>query len=229
MLEIRDFFRREEPVVRRSISLAALLVVALFAASSLLAKTARPKARARETPAATEGRNSFGSKSAPITIEVFSDFQCPACRTLYLGVWRQLFDNYVNTGKVHLIHRDMPLPVHAHSRVAARYACAAARLGKFEVVEHALFEKQDSWAASGDVDGTVASVLTPAEMTKVRALVKGGTLEAEIDRDSALGQTNRVNQTPTSIITSKGQTFPIVGVVSYPVLKQFLDQLLASR
>ncbi len=174
-------------------------------------------------------RKAFGSKTAPITMEVFSDFQCPACRTLYLSVWRLLLDNYVNTGKVYLIHRDMPLPVHAHSRVAARYANAAARIGKFEAVEQVLFEKQESWAASGDVDGTVANVLTAAEMTKVRALVKGGTLEAGIDRDLALGKTGRVTQTPTSVITAKGQTYPVAGVVSYQVLKQFLDQLLSQK
>jgi len=39
-------------------------------------------------------------------------------------------------------------------------------------VEQALFENQEKWEQSGDVDGTVAAVLSPAEMTKVRALIK---------------------------------------------------------
>jgi len=85
--------------------------------------------------------------------------------------------------------------MHAHSRVAARYARAAAQLGKVEPVEQALFQNQEKWEQNGDVDGTVAAVLSAAEMTKVRALVKGGTLEAAIDKDYALGQTYRVNQT----------------------------------
>ena len=86
-------------------------------------------------------------------------------------------DNYVTTGKVYLIHRDFPLPMHAYSRVAARYARAAAEIGKIELVEKALFENQEKWEQSGDVDGTLAAVLSSADMTKVRALVKGGTLE----------------------------------------------------
>src|SRR6266478_5684217 len=53
---------------------------------------------------------------------------------------------------------------------------AAAQLGKVETVEQALFQNQEKWEQSGDVDGTVAAVLSAAEMTKVRALVKGGTL-----------------------------------------------------
>ena len=171
----------------------------------------------------------FGSKNAPVVMEVFSDYQCPACRQLFLTTNQQLMDNYVNTGKVYLIHRDFPLAMHAYSRAAARYARAGADIGKVEPVEKALFENQDKWEQTGDVDGTVAAVLTPAEMTKVRALVKGGTLEPLIDKDFQLGQMYRVNQTPTSVFHSKGQTYPYSGVMSYDILHQFLDQLLSQK
>jgi len=171
----------------------------------------------------------FGSKNAPVTMEVFSDFQCPACKTLYITTNRQVMDNYVSTGKVYLIHRDFPLAMHAHSRVAARYARAAAQLGKNEPVEQALFQNQEKWEKTGDVDGTVAAVLSPAEMAKVRALVKGGTLDAAIDKDFALGQMYRVNQTPTTVFHSANQTYPYAGVMSYDILKQFLDQLLSGH
>ncbi len=161
-------------------------------------------------------------------MEVFSDFQCPACKTLFTTTNRQLMDNYVSTGKVFLIHRDFPLPMHAYSRVAARYARAAAQLGKGEAVEQALFQNQEKWEQNGDVDGTVAAVLSTPEIAKVRALVKGGTLDAAIDKDYALGQVYRVNQTPTTVFHCKGQTYPYAGVMSYDILKQFLDQLLSQ-
>ena len=162
-------------------------------------------------------------------LEIFSDYQCPACRQLFVTTNRQLMDNYVSTGKVFLIHRDFPLPMHAYSRVAARYARAAAEIGKIEPVEQALFDNQERWEQTGDVDGTVAAALTPAEMAKVRALVKGGTLEALIDKDYQLGQIYRVNQTPTSVFHSKGQTFPYSGVMTYDVMSQFLNQLLSQK
>lgn len=171
----------------------------------------------------------FGSKSAPVVMEVFSDYQCPACKTLFLTTNRQLMESYVGTGKVFLIHRDFPLPMHAHSRVAARYARAAAEIGKIEQVEKSLFENQEKWEQTGDVDGTVASALTSAEMSKVRALVKGGTLEPLIDKDYSLGQMYRISQTPTSVFHSKGQTYPYSGVMSYEILRQFLDQLLSQK
>ena len=171
----------------------------------------------------------FGSKNAPVIMEIFSDFQCPACKTLFTATNGKLMDNYVSMGKVYLIHRDFPLPIHAYSRIAARFSRAAAQIGKFEPVEQVLFQNQEKWEQNGDVDGTVAGVLSAAEMTKVRALVKGGTLDTAIDKDYALGQMYRVNQTPTTVFHCKGQTYPYPGVMSYDILKQFLDQLLSQR
>jgi protein-disulfide isomerase len=170
-----------------------------------------------------------GSKNAPMVMEVFSDYQCPACKQLFLSTDHPIVDNYVNTGKIFLIHRDFPLPMHAYSRVAARYARAAAQLGKLEPVERTLFQNQEKWEGSGDVDGTVASVLTPAEMAKVRALVKGGTMDALIDKDYALGQIYHVNSTPTTILHTKGQTFPVPGVLTFDALHSFIDQLLGQK
>ena len=66
-------------------------------------------------------------------------------------------------------------------------------------------------------------------MNKVRALVKGGTLDALIDKDFALGQTYRVSQTPTTIFHCKGQTYPYAGVMTYDTMKQFLEQLLSQK
>jgi protein-disulfide isomerase len=171
----------------------------------------------------------LGSKNAPVVMEIFSDFQCPACKVLYTTTNRLLMDNYVSTGKVYLIHRDFPLPMHAHSKVAAQYARAAAQIGKLEAVQDALFQNQEKWEQTGDIEGAVAAVLTPAEMAKVRALVKSGAIDAAIAKDQALGQTYRVNQTPTTIFHAKGQTFPYAGIMSWEILKQFLDQLLSQK
>jgi protein-disulfide isomerase len=174
-------------------------------------------------------RKAFGSKSAPVIVEVFSDFQCPACKNLYLNTNRQVMDNYVSTGKIYLIHRDFPLQMHAHSRTAALYARAAAQIGRVELVEQALFENQERWEASGDVEGIVASAVSAADMKKIRDLVKSGTLEPLIEKDLALGRMHNVNQTPTTEFYARGQTYPYAGQINYEFLKQFLDQLLAQK
>jgi protein-disulfide isomerase len=172
----------------------------------------------------------FGSKNAPVVMEIFSDFQCPACKQLFITTTQKVMDNYVSTGKVYLIHRDFPLPMHAYSRVAASYSRAAAHIGRGEEVEQAIFQNQEKWEATGNIQGTVAAVLSPAEMRKVQAFVDAKTFEPLIERDKQLGQMVPVNQTPYSVLhTKSGQTFPVVGFVSYDVLKTFLDQLIAQR
>lgn len=208
--------------------MAAFAVLAALGIGVVLMAMAAPPQTAGSV-SDIDTHKAFGSKNAPLVLEVFSDFQCPACKTLYTSTNRQLMDNYVTNGKVYLVHRDFPLPMHAHSRVAAQYARAAAQLGKTEQVEQALFANQEKWENTGDIDGTVATALSPAEMTKVRAMVKGGTLEPLIEKDLALGRIYNVNQTPTTIVHFKDQTYPVVGVQSYAVLHQFLDQLLAQK
>jgi protein-disulfide isomerase len=216
------------------LGVGSLAVAALISASCLV--WGSPLSAAPATPQTSASvpdvdlHEALGSKSAPVVMEVFSDFQCPACKSLYDATNRQLMDNYVNTGKVYLIHRDFPLPMHSHSKVAAQYSRAAAQIGKLEAVQDVLFQNQEKWEASGDVDGTVAKVLSPAEMTKVRALVKGGTVDAMIAKDQALGNNvYRVNQTPTTIFHANGQTLPYAGVMNWDILKQFLDQLLGGK
>jgi protein-disulfide isomerase len=170
-----------------------------------------------------------GQKSAPLIMEVFTDFQCPACKQLFTTTLQKVTENYANTGKVYIVHRDFPLQQHAYSRVAADYARAAAHIGKGEAVEMVLFQNQEKWEANGDIKGTLSSVLSPAEMKKVDALVESKTLEPLVEKDRQLGITAAVNQTPTSVIhTKNGQVFPVVGFVSYENFKSFLDQLLAQ-
>lgn len=169
----------------------------------------------------------FGNRNAPVVMEIYSDFQCPACKQLFLNTTQRVMDNYVNSGKVFVVHRDFPLPMHAYSGIAALYSRAAAHIGKCEVVEQALFQSQEKWETNGDVKGTVAAVLSPAEMKKVQALVDSGTLQPLVEKDRQFALAVPVNQTPTTIIHTKdGQTYPVVGFVSFDVLKTLLDQLV---
>jgi protein-disulfide isomerase len=223
-----------------TLSLASVSTVLLMAAPAtqkvVKASASASKADASPAPQASitvdgvkdiDPDKSFGSKNAGVVMETFTDFQCPACKQLYTTTLHRVMDNYVDSNKVYMVHRDFPLPMHAYSRVAASYARAACHIGKCDVVEQTLFENQEKWEANGDVRGTVAAVLTPAEMKKVQAMVESGALEPLIERDKQLGQAVPVNQTPTTIIHTKdGQTYPVVGYVSYDVLKTLLDQLV---
>lgn len=181
-----------------------------------------------QRPADPASGKALGLKSAPITIEVFSDFQCPACRAFYEQTLRPVIDNYVASGKVYLVHRDFPLEqIHKYARQAARYANAAARIGKFEKVEDALYSRQSIWSADGNLEPVVAGVLTPAEMKRVHQLLQNGNLDAAIDQDIQAGRQVPVRQTPTMIVTHRGKSYPLPpGGVNYSLLRPWLDDLL---
>lgn len=212
-----------------ALTLMVMLAFALMGAKP--AAQAQTKAKAATTASVPAPVKTLGSKSAPITVEVFSDFQCPACKSLYEQTLRPLIDNYVVTGQVYLIHRDFPLDMHRYSRLAARYASAAGRLGKFERAATALYGRQQVWSADGSVDATVAAVLTPAEMKRVRDWVaQPALLDLSIDQDVRLGGRIPVRSTPTMIVTHRGTTYPLPpGGVNYSLLRQFLEELLLKR
>jgi protein-disulfide isomerase len=170
----------------------------------------------------------LGVNSAPITVELYTDYQCPACGQLFQGAIKPLIDDYVRTGKVYLIHRDFPLPVHSYARQSARYATAAASIGRFEQVSRALFDKQAKWSASGKLDEAFSSVLSATELAKVRQIAQEPQTDVFVQQDLDKGTNAGVKQTPTMVITHRLQQYPISGIVSYTVLRRFLDSLLSK-
>lgn len=221
----------------------AFVISCTFTIGSTPAEQSRKKSAAQPNPkpadlstitvngvADIDPAKAFGSKDAVLVIEIFSDFQCPTCKQLFETTLARVMETYVTGAtpcKIYVIHRDFPWPYHAYSRIAASYSRAAAHVGKCEEVEAALFQNQAKWEANGDVKGTVASVLTPGEMKKVQALVDAKILEPLIERDKQLGINLPVRATPTMVFhTRDGKSYPVAGMVSYEVLKNFLDQLI---
>jgi protein-disulfide isomerase len=197
--------------------------------ASAVSQTKTPASPAAKPAAAAIGSKTLGSKSAPITMEVFEDFQCPACGNFYETSLKLVIENYVNTGKVYLIHRDFPLDIHPYARPAAQLANAAADLGQFETVERALFDNQNQWSAKGNIDEVIASSVPAAQLKKIRDYESAhiNDINASIERDRAMGMQRNVNQTPTVYVTAHGKTEGLPGGgVDYKLLKQYLDYLL---
>ncbi len=190
-----------------------LLLVSSFAAISGASarkqtKTpARPAAKPASVVTPSPDAKALGSKNAPITIEVFEDFQCPACRNFY----------------------DFPLDMHPYSHQAARLANAAADLGQFETIERALFDSQEQWSANGKIEEALASSIPAPQMKKIRDYQAAhiDEINASIERDRTLGVQKKVNQTPSIYVTSHGKTEALPGGgVDYKLLRNYLDFLL---
>jgi protein-disulfide isomerase len=168
-----------------------------------------------------------GSPAATVTCEIYSDYQCPSCAAAFAAVVPQLTAEYVNTGKVKLLHRDFPLAQHQYSRLAARYANAAGRLGYYDAAVAQIFKTQAAWEKDGAVDRQLTAVLPPGAMQKVREMVANDrSLDDTVAADLTMGALDKINQTPSLVVVAKGKRQVIPGAPSMPLLKSYLDDVL---
>jgi protein-disulfide isomerase len=188
-------------------------------------------------PAARNFKES-GSPAAPITVEVYLDYECPPCAAFYGQVVPPLIAQYVRAGTVRLLHRDLPLPHHQYASVAARYTNAAGRAGYYEAAVEQIFKTLALWSRDGDIDAPLAQVLPAEAMRTVRELVNrdpgpGATaaddIAADIAADIAMARRDQINRTPALVIVSKGERTVLGPIVSFDALKRQLDELLARQ
>lgn len=65
----------------------------------------------------------LGDKNAPVTLIEFSDYECPFCKRYFTDTFSQIKTKYIDTGKVKLVFRDLPLSF--HDPMATKEAVAA--------------------------------------------------------------------------------------------------------
>lgn len=101
---------------------------------------AKGRTTARSAQLSTRGRPSIGKANAPVTIVEVSDYQCPYCKRFVDNTFPQLKKQYIDTGKVRLVFKDLPLGFHKHSIVAAQAAHCAGDQGKYWEMHDILFQ-----------------------------------------------------------------------------------------
>ena len=170
--------------------------------------------------------NTFGNPKAPVLIEVFSDFQCPACKYFHDNEFQRIMTDYVVPGKVYVIYRYFPLQMHPYGRACAEWVCAAAHVGRYQKVADAMFAAQQAIAVTGGVEAVANSVLTPTEQKTVKSLLKSPEVQKQIDSDVEEAKAVPVASTPTLWVTAHGRSEIVKGPVNYDLFKQYLEALL---
>ncbi|MYC97069.1 MAG: DsbA family protein [Caldilineaceae bacterium SB0661_bin_32] len=142
---------------RRRLSLSIYLVggVALLAGllAVILAAATDNESISVELPdysgisSAWQNRNILGDPDAPVTVQAWEDFRCPACAAFNQRVKPGLVDNYISSGKVKLEFRHFPLQQHEPgASLAAQASECAADQGRFWVYHDRVFQATSSGA-----------------------------------------------------------------------------------
>src|SRR6266404_3249350 len=87
--------------------------------------------------------NTLGPANAPVTIEFFSDLQCPQCAR-YEPMVKSVKVEFGD--KVRMVLRHFPLSAHEHAVLASCAVEAAANQKKFWEMAEALYKTQWIWA-----------------------------------------------------------------------------------
>ena len=181
-------------------------------------KEAEPEADKVET-VALGSSPSRGAADAPVTVVVFSDFQCPFCAKAE-GTIHDLEAAY--PGKIRFVFKNQPLPFHVHARLAAKAALAAGEQGKFWEYHDALFAHQkeldraslERYAEELDLD-----------LRRFRAALDDTRLDIAVEADITEAHRLDVKGTPTFFVN--GRT--VVGSQPIAAFRPKVDQALAER
>jgi len=182
-----------------------------FLTRELLDSRADPAEEDRKREAATTARlaedpvAAIGRTDAPVTLVLFSDFECPFCSQMAKALRKDIVP--AAGDNVRFIFRNFPLPMHPWAETAAAAGiCARQQDGEyFWMVHDYLFDHQREIAGSNLTQALSALLAQSANFDSERfdaCIVQPGTV-AEVQRDIALGKEMKVAGTPTLFVNGQ--------------------------
>jgi protein-disulfide isomerase len=138
------------------IGVAATIVLVVVAAIAFQNRPAAISVGAPDVQADWLNGTVMGNPEAPVTIQAWEDFVCPACRQWTTTVEPKLIQDYIKTGKVKVEFHQFPLSIHAPgSDMAAQASLCANDQNAFWSYHNRLFPAQDQGQAGFTIDALV--------------------------------------------------------------------------
>ncbi len=170
---------------------------------SILAESGKrtmPPEKKLDAPPAREGAPSWGPARAKVTIELFSDFECPYCRRVS-GTLARIRAHFGDD--VRVVWHDRPLSNHANAMLAAeaaREAFAQAGPRGFFAMHDALFAHQ------AEKDGLSRARLEEyardagLDIPRFRAALDDRRHRSGVEAEDSAAEAAGINATPTMIV-----------------------------
>jgi protein-disulfide isomerase len=168
------------------------------------------------TPSPTEMGIAIGNPDAPITIDEYTNFLCPACASFAANAMPKIMDEYVKTGKAKFNIYIYP-PIET-----SKAGLCAQEQNKFLEYHDYIFSHQSQVADESDlVDFAVNIQMNQQQFS---ACLISDKYKNKIQKWYDEGNARGIDSTPTFFIN--GQKF--VGAQSYDELKKIIDRQLEA-
>lgn len=181
-------------------------------------ETSLPEPAVQRVEVAATGP-SKGPADAPVTIVEFSDFECPFCSRVNPSI-DQVMKEY--EGKVRVVFRNYPLPMHTLAPKAGEAALCADDQGKFWEMHDELFSHQQELSVA-DLKKHAQTI--GLDQNKFDECLDSGAKAAQVAQDMAEGQEAGVSGTPAFFINGR----PLAGAQPFEEFKKLIDAELAAK
>src|SRR5947207_8448416 len=141
----------------------------------------------------------LGRSDAPMAIVEFTDYQCSFCRRFHMTAFDDLKREYIDTGKIRYVSRDLPLPMHPHAMSAANAARCAGEQNreKFWEMRHRLIVNANQL---GTDKYTALADELKLDRAAFQACLAGDKYKAQIEKDVTDAGLAGIGGTPSFII-----------------------------
>lgn len=170
----------------------------------------------------------MGNSNAPVKIDVFEDFECPACKQYTESIEPDVIKNLVDTGKVYYIFHQYPFiddnrPSKDSDRAANAATCAADQ-NRFWDFKRLLFaNSSENPGVYPDARLKAMAASLNLDTNTFNACYDKNTHQDQITQDLTLGSQMGVSGTPSVFVNGK-----IVSPGSVPTYQQIADAVTAA-
>ncbi|MBT3262621.1 DsbA family protein [Candidatus Woesearchaeota archaeon] len=164
-----------------------------------------------------------GKKNAKVEIIEFSDFECSFCGRFYSQTYKQILENYVDTGKVKFAFKHLPLPFHSNAQKASEATECAGKLGKddaFWGMHDAIFDNQARGMSVSQLKGYAADL--GLDQGDFDSCLDNGDMEAKVKAHAAEAAKLGASGTPTFFING----VKLVGAQPYAAFEAAIEAAL---
>lgn len=173
-----------------------------------------------------DGRT-LGSPTAPVTLEVWGDFQCPGCGSFSRTIEPTIVDRYVQPGQVRLTFRDYAF-LGPESLDAAAAARCAGEQGKFWDYHDWLYANQNGENQGAFSRDRLAGIADAVGLDRAawEACFDGGAEKAAVTAETTAGTAAGVRSTPTLVLN--GTIVQLATFTSWDDLFKAIDAAIAA-